>query len=96
MNPLMSNDRKIARNEELWITAKEAACHFWDPAKDGTPTTHDRVRAIGFMIAFLARWQVPESGPNAFCDAIATAAKGTLADFSKEDAAAEAASAPSA
>jgi hypothetical protein len=96
MNPLMSNDRKFTRNEELWITAKEAACHFWDPAKDGTPTAHDRVRAIGFMIAFLARWQVPESGPDAFCDDIATAAKATLADFSKEDAATEAASAPSA
>ena len=96
MSPLLSNDRKITRNEELWITAKEAACHFWDPAKDGTATTHDRVMAIGFMIAFLARWQVPEAGPDAFCDDIATAAKATLADFGKEDAATEAASAPSA
>ena len=90
MSHLLSNDRKITRNEELWITAKEAACHFWDPAKDGTPTTHDRVRAIGFMIAFLARWQVPEAGPDAFCDDIATAAKATLADFGKKDAATEA------
>jgi hypothetical protein len=96
MSHLLSNDRKITRNEELWITAKEAACHFWDPAKDGTPTTHDRVRAIGFMIAFLARWQVPEAGPDAFCDDIATAAKATLADFGKKDAATEADSARSA
>jgi hypothetical protein len=95
MSPLPSKDRKITRNDELWIAAKEAACHFWGPANDGTTTTHDRVRAIGFMIAFLARWQVPEAGPEAFCDDIAAAAKGTLADFRKEDAATEAASAPS-
>jgi hypothetical protein len=55
MSPVLSNDRKITRNEELWLAAKEAACHFWDPANDGTAATRDRVRAIGFMIAFLAR-----------------------------------------
>jgi len=96
LSPILSSDRKTTLNEELWIAAKEAACHFWGPAKDGAATTHDRVRAIGFMIAFLARRQVPEAGPDAFCDDIATAAKATLADFGKEDAATEAASAPSA
>ena len=44
------------------------------------------------MIAFLARWQVPENGCDAFCDDIATAAKVALADFAKEDADVEAAS----
>jgi hypothetical protein len=96
MSPVLSNDRKITRNVELWLAAKEAACHFWDPANDGTAAMHDRVTAIGFMIAFLARWQVPEAGPDAFCDDIAAAAKATLADFAKEDATTEAASAPSA
>jgi len=44
------------------------------------------------MIAFLARWQVPENGCDAFYDDIATAAKVTLMDFAKEDAAVKAAS----
>jgi hypothetical protein len=52
------------------------------------------VKAIGFMIAFLARWQVPADASDAFCDDIRMAAKATLADFAKEDAATEAASAP--
>jgi hypothetical protein len=85
----------MTRDDELWIGAKQAACHFWDPANDGKVAMRDQVRAIGFMIAFLARWHVPENGCDAFCDDIATAAKGTLADFAKEDAAVEAASAPS-
>jgi hypothetical protein len=82
----------MIRDEELWITAKEAASHFWDPADDGKVATRDQVRAIGFMIAFVARWQVPENGCGTFCDDIATAAKATLPDFAKEDAAIEAAS----
>jgi hypothetical protein len=84
----------MTRDDEMWIAAKEAASHFWDPADRGKVATRDRVTAIGFMIAFLARWQVPENGCDAFCDDIATAAKVTLADFAKEDAAVEAASAP--
>ena len=84
----------MTRDDELWIAAKQAASHFWDPANDGKVATRDRVRAIGFMIAFLARWHVPENGCDAFCDDIATAAKATLAAFAKEDAAVEAASAP--
>jgi hypothetical protein len=88
-------ERKImTRDDELWFAAKEAASHFWDPANDGKVATRDQVRAIGFMIAFFARWQVPENGCDAFCDDIATAAKVTLAAFAKEDAAIEAASAP--
>ena len=80
---MTSRERKfMARDDELWITAKEAACHFWDLAKDGNVATH------------VARWQVPENGFDAFCDDIATAAKATLADFAKEDAAVEAASWP--
>jgi hypothetical protein len=84
----------MTRDDELWIAAKQAACHFWDPANDGKVATCDQVRAIGFMIAFIARWQVPENGCSAFCNDIATAAKATLADFAEEDAATEAASAP--
>ena len=86
-------DTKImTRDDELRIAAKEAACHFWDPANDGKVATRDQVRAIGYMIAFLARWQVPENGCDTFCDNIATAAKVALADFAKEDADVEAAS----
>jgi hypothetical protein len=86
----------MTRDDELWITAKEAACQFWDPAKDGKVATRDQVKAIGYMIAFLVRWQVPADGCDAFCDDVAMAAKATLADFAKEDAAVEDASAPSA
>jgi len=84
----------MTRDDELWIAAKEAACHFWDPAKDGKVATRNQVKAIGFMIAFIARWQVPENECGAFCDDIAMAAKARLTDFAKEDAATEAASAP--
>ena len=84
--------KNMTRDDELRIAAKEAACHFWDPANDGKVATRDQVRAIGYMIAFLARWQVPENGCDTFCDNIATAAKVALADFAKEDAAVEAAS----
>lgn len=92
----LPKEKIMTRDDELWIAAKEAACHFWDPANDGKAGTCDRVKAIGFMIAFLARWHVPENGCGAFCDDIATAAKAALADFAKEDAAVEAASTPAA
>ena len=42
----------MTRDDELWIAAKEAACH--GPANDGKVATGDQVRAIGYMIAFLA------------------------------------------
>jgi hypothetical protein len=85
---------KITRDDELRIAAKEAASHFWNPAKDGVVATREQVRAIGYMIAFIARWQFPAEGCGAFCDDIAAAAKSTLDDFAKEDAVVEAASMP--
>lgn len=64
----------MTRDDELWIAAKEAACHFWDTADEGKVATRDRVRAIGFIFAFIARWQVPDTGCGAFCDEVAKAA----------------------
>ena len=54
---MTGRESKITRDDELWIAAKQAACHFWDPANDGKVATRDQVEAIGFMIAFIARWQ---------------------------------------
>ena len=82
---------QLTRDDELRIAAKEAASHFWDSAKDREAGTRDQVKAIGYMIAFIARWQFPAEGCGGFCDDIATAAKATLADFAKEDTAVEAA-----
>jgi hypothetical protein len=83
----------MTRDDELWITATEAACHFWDPANDGKVATRDQAKAIGFMIAFIVRWQVPGNGCDAFCEDVLTAARDTFARFAEEDAATEAASA---
>jgi hypothetical protein len=36
----------MTRDDELWIAAKEAVCHFWDPENDGKVATRDQVKAI--------------------------------------------------
>jgi hypothetical protein len=66
------------RDDELWIAAKQAGANFWNSDNDGEAATQERIKAIGYMIAYIAAWHVPKDEAVAFCDAIATAAKDSL------------------